>query len=538
MGILDLERLTYSYPDAARPALEDVTVRFGEGELALVTGPSGSGKTTLARAAARLVPDFFGGRFGGDVRYRGRPLRELDAGALHAEIGFVFQEPERQLLMATAEREIAFGPENLGLPPAAVARRVVEAAESLGVTGLLGARTDELSGGMQQRIVLAAAVAMQPAVLILDEPTSRLDPVAARDLLGLLARLRDDLGCTIVLVEERLADCLRVADRVLHLDGGAIAFDGAPAAFSRWAAEAAPLFLPPVARLFPPGLEGPPLTVREARARLAPLLPLGPPPAPPPRPSGGPLVVIEGARFAYPGGAVALRGIGLVAAAGEVVALIGPNGAGKTTLLKAAAGLIPLPAGSVAVAGGAPSPHACGFLPQNADTLLLHDTVLEEVAFTLRASGLGREGAEEVMRRWGVAHLAGRNPRELGAGERQCVSLAAAAAAAPPVLLLDEPVRGLDPLLRERAGGAIAAHAAAGGCVVLATQDIEFAAERADRVVLLAGGEVVEEGRPRDLFHGEPFYSPQVSRLFRGAAAGVVTVGDARRLLAGRGGAG
>ena len=498
------ERFTYLYPGAPRPALDRVSLSLEEGGFALVTGPSGGGKSTLALALAGLVPSFFGGTVGGRLLFRGEPIERIDRRILHAEIGVVLQDPERQALMRRVERELSFGPENLGIPPAAARRRAEEIAERLGIQDLLGARVDELSGGMRQRVCLGAAMAAGARTLVLDEPTSQLDPAAAEDLLSLLSRLRRDLGCTIVLVEQRVERCLEAAERVIYFDRGRPRFDGAPPEFRRWAAEAAPDYLPGSGAGAP--------SARGAR-RVVPGTP------PPPRP----ILRLDRVAFAYRDGPPVLDRVSLELRAGEITALLGPNGAGKSTLLKLACGLLRPSGGAVLLDGGDPAlmrnrerAAACGYLTQNPGDFLFHDTVEEEIGYTSRLLGRAEDGdAARLLDAWGLARLAGRNPRELSAGERQCVALGAAMAACPPLLLLDEPTRGQDPLLKRRLASMLEAAAARGAAVLLVTQDLGFAAGCAGRVVLLSDGVVAAEGPAGTVLAGAPFDPPLAGRLFR-----------------------
>lgn len=542
MTIFEMEGLTYFYPDAARPALDRVTLSIGEGDFALVTGPAGGGKTTLARAMAGLVPGFFGGRIGGRLLLRGVAVESVGRRRLQEEVGIVLQDPERQTLMTRVDRELSFGAENLGLPPAVVRRRVSEIADCLGIGGILRSRIADLSGGTLQRVALGAVLAAGARALVLDEPTSQLDPVAAEELLSLLARLRDDLDCTIVLVEQRIERCLPMASRVIFMDAGRPRFDGPPGRFCRWAAPCAPDFLPPVPAIWARTADGEiPMTVREGRALLRTSAPFRrPAPAPAPLP-GEPVVSLDRVSFSYGAGPAVIEKISIEARRGQVLALLGPNGAGKSTLLKLACGILVPTGGKVSLAGGDPAAMGnreraalCGYLSQSPGDFLFHDTVEEEIGYTLRCLGRDDRGAAaRALGAWGLSDLARRNPRELGGGERQCVAVAAAMAAGPALLLLDEPTRGQDPRMKNTLAGMLAAASSGGAAVVAVTQDLEFAAECAGRIVLLFDGRIAADGPTREIFDGGPFYSPQVSRLFNGFAGGVVTLGDALEALRG-----
>lgn len=482
MTVLAVDNLTYYYPETSTPALRRVTLAIGEGECVLITGPSGGGKTTLARALSGLLPNFFGGRIGGGVRHRGLPIGTLPRVQLHAEIGIVLQDPERQILMTVVEGELALGLENMGLPPGLIGRRVAETASSLGLGGYLPFRTDELSGGLAQRTVIAAILAMGPRVLILDEPTAQLDRPAALNLMGLLKQLHRERGYTILIIEHRMEQCLPLAGRILFIREGGVQFDGTPDSFRRWAATSAPHFAP-----------SPPSATRVAG--------VVPPPAGIAREE--PVVTVSNLSFTYRNGVQALRGIDCSVRRGEIVAVLGDNGAGKSTLLKIICGLLTPASGTALLMERPPADYRnsekaslCGYLSQNPGDLLFHDTVSEEVGYTLRATGAPENGAvERALARWGITHLARRNPRELSAGERQCVALAATTIAAPPLLLLDEPTRGQDPLIREHLGKALVALAhECGTAVIFVTQDFEFASNWSRRAVVMSGGAIVADG--------------------------------------------
>ncbi|MDX6677434.1 MAG: energy-coupling factor transport system ATP-binding protein [Solirubrobacteraceae bacterium] len=554
MSILRFDRVSYSYPHAAEPALCDVSLDVAPGEFVVAAGLSASGKSTFLRAACGLVPHFHGGEFAGRVVTGGLDTREHGPAALSAVAGTLFQDPETQVVLSTVRAELALPLENRGHGAAAVARGVEETALALGIGELLDRATHELSGGELQRVALGAALAGRPRLVLLDEPTSQLDPVAGDELVWLLRRLNEEWGTTIVLVEHRLERCLGAADRVLAFDAGRLACDAAPRGFLEWAAARAPALATPGARLFArAGLRPPPSGVKEARATLrahgllveageggdplgrvargaapggqgaapgghgaalqvpggvAPPLdepngaaaprrrgllrrgPAGPPPA----------LAFCGVWFEHAGGRAVLRGIDLALAPGERVALMGRNGAGKSTLLRHANGLLKPTRGRVEASG------RVALLLQNPNDYFLADRVGDEV------------GAE-ALERAGLGALAGRHPRDLSGGERQRLALAIVCAGAEPpaALCLDEPTRGMDRAAKGDLAADLRTVAAAGSAVLVATHDPEFAALTADRVVLLADGRPIADGPVGELLSGGWYFATETARIVDGA---------------------
>jgi energy-coupling factor transport system ATP-binding protein len=521
MTLLSLDRVTYGYPDGGPPALRDVTLDVGEGELVVLAGASGSGKSTLLRAACGLVPHFHGGEFAGRIVVGGLDTREHGPGDVAAVAGTLFQDPETQVVMGTVRAELAFPLENRGEAPAAIARGVEEAALALGLDHLLDRSTSELSGGELQRVALGAAVAGRPRLVLLDEPTSQLDPVAGDELIGLLRRLNEEWATTIVLSEHRLERCLPAADRVVALVEGAVACDAAPRAFLEWAAKQAPALQTPAARLLArAGLRPPPSGVKEARATLR-AHGLAPEPgtAPPaPRRARGtrkPPAALRAKRvwFEWPRGRAALRSIDLRIAPGERVALMGRNGAGKSTLLRCLAGLSAPTRGRIERTG------RVALLLQNPGDYLLHDRVGDELPLDdLRAARLDA--------------LADRHPRDLSGGERQRLALAIVSAGGdrPAAVALDEPTRGMDRAEKGDLASRLREHAAGGAAVLVATHDVEFAAALAERVVLLGDGVVVADGPATEVLSGGWYFATETARVL-GGAGGVLLPEEGAALL-------
>ncbi len=529
--MLELDSFSYSYPGGSEPALSDVSFRVTPGEFVVLAGGSGSGKSTLLRTACGLVPHFHGGHALGAASVSGLDLRDHGPADLSAVVGTVLQDPESQVLMNTVRAEIAFPLENRGWRPAQVARGVEEAALALGISGLLDRSTHELSGGELQRVALGAAIAVRPRLLLLDEPTSQLDPVAGDELLGLLVRINEDWGTTVVIAEHRLERCLPAADRVVALAAGRVVCDAGPAEFLAWAREAAPDLQTPAARLFAlTGREPLPVSVKAARRRLSeegrevpsPTAAHRPEQRRPGRPAGRVPAALDVERIwlELREGPVVLRDASLRVAPGERVALMGSNGAGKSTLLRVAAGLARPTRGRVRAAG------RVALLLQYPGDYFVHDRVGDELpSAALRAAGL--------------AHLAERHPRDLSGGERQRLALAIVCQGdVPAVLCLDEPTRGMGQSDRRNLSDELRARSRAGTAVVVATHDAEFAAEWAERVVLLGDGRPVADAPTHEVLAGGWYFSTQIARILDGAAllpadgAAVLTATDSRVLTA------
>jgi energy-coupling factor transport system ATP-binding protein len=515
MSELVLDHVTYTYPGASRPALADVSLRVEPGEFVVLAGGSGSGKSTLLRAAAGLVPHFHGGEFAGRLLAGGLDSRDHGPAELSAVAGSLFQDPETQVVMGTVRAELAFPLENRGWGAAAVARGVEEAALALGVAGLLDRSTHELSGGELQRVALGAALAARPRLLLLDEPTSQLDPVAGDELLGVLRRVNEEWGTAVVLAEHRLERCLAAADRVIALDRGAVTIDADPRGFLEQAPDA---LQTPGARLFSlAGLTPPPVAVKDARAALRARGPAGEgsasAPVPPDtarswprsgflrRRSGpAPALAFERVWYEIPRGPAVLRGLDLALAPGERVALMGRNGAGKSTLLRLAAGLADPTRGRIVRAG------SVSLLLQNPGDYLVAERVGDELpAAALEAAGLGA--------------LADRHPRDLSGGERQRLALAIVLQGAPPAaVLLDEPTRGMDRGHKDALTDRLRELAAAGAAVLVATHDAEFSAAWADRTVLLGDGAPVADAPTAEVLGGGWYFATQTARILGGCA--------------------
>ncbi len=515
-----LQGLTFTYPRAARPALEAISLHVPRGAFALLVGPSGSGKSTLLRCLNGLVPHFSGGRIRGQVRVEGLDPVRLGPQVMSRRVGFVFQHPEAQFVVERVEEDTAFALENQGIPAEEMRRRVETALRRVSLWPLRSRTLASLSGGEQQRAALAAALALRPSLLALDEPTSQLDPQSAAEVLDALQTLHRQ-GMTIVLAEHRLERVLPLADWLIALtpEGRLLASGPREAVLPRLEA------LPPVTALGRAlGWEPLPVDVRSAAKRAPGLVRRKPcrKRDERPRPEGETLLHVEGIRAGY-GERVALEGVSLEMRAGEILALMGRNGAGKSTLLRAVMGLLPLRGGDIRLRGQslrtwatARRARQIAYLPQDPDALLFSESVEEELALTLRNHGLppSRPQIAALLHRLGLKGKESRYPRDLSAGERQRAALGAVTITHPAVLLLDEPTRGLDAPAKERLAGLLQTWRAEGMGILLATHDVELAARLADRAVILEGGRLSITGTLRQAVTKHPEFAPQMARLF------------------------
>jgi energy-coupling factor transport system ATP-binding protein len=542
---LAVEGLSYAYPHAAARALEDVSLEVAPGEFVLLAGRSASGKSTLLKAACGLVPHFHGGEIEGEVRVADLDAVATGPGELAAAVGYLAQDPETQVVSTTVAAEIELPLEMRGDAPADRARGVEEVALALAIPHLLDRATDTLSGGELQRVALAAALVTRPRLILLDEPTSQLDPVAGDELIWLLRRLNEEWGVAVLLAEHRLERCLAAADRVVAMEAGAVGFDGAPADFLAWAHEHDDALTTPAARLFSlAGIDPLPIGVRDAKQTLR-GTGIGHPPhiasrrVLDPRPTE-PVLSAKGLWVELEQGEETkdvLRGIDLQLRPGERVALMGRNGAGKSTFLRTAAGLHQPAAGKIAV-------DSIALLTQNPGDYLVRERVGDELP--------GEQGMA-ALRTVGLEHAIDADPRDLSGGERQRLALAIALAGRmegeqlPGVVALDEPTRGMDRsrkddlvALIERLAGSVAfvdkeaTNSTRGTAVVVATHDVEFASEFAERVLLLGDGVVIADGPMEEILSGGWYFATEVARVLD--LPGVVTPEQGAAALRGEAG--
>jgi len=560
--MIRLDRVTYTYPGQPAPALADFSVTIAPGEFVLVVGPSGAGKSTFLRSLNGLAPHFYGGRWAGRAEVFGRdPVAAAPRGMADL-VGLVFQDPEAQFVVDTVEDELAFAMENFALPQATMRKRVEEVLDQMNIAHLRNRRISTLSGGEKQRVAIASVLALQPELLVLDEPTSQLDPQAAEEVLIALRHLNEDLGLTVVLSEHRLERVVQYADRVFYLPA-----PGVPPVLDAPRAVAAQLpLVPPLIELGRRLDWRPlPLTIKEGRiharrlaGRMGELASQRVSESANQRVSesanqrvsesanqrvseSAAVVAVRDLHYAYDGQR-ALRGVSLAVRRGEFVALMGRNGSGKSTLIKQLVGLLKPGQGRVSVfeMDTRQTPmeeiiRRVGYVPQHPGALLFSDTLALELAFTRRGHGLppDPDADQALLARLGLGALAGRDPRDLSGGEQQRAALAAILVANPDLILLDEPTRGLDYAQKRGLADLLSGMKAEGRTIIMATHDVELAAACADRVVLMAEGEVVVDGPAREVMSDSQVFASQINKLFRDPR--YLVVDDVLQALAARG---
>ncbi|MEU7606834.1 ATP-binding cassette domain-containing protein [Streptomyces sp. NPDC040724] len=526
--MITFDQVTVQYEDTAEPVLSDVDLTVEEGELCLVVGHTGVGKSTLLGAVNGLVPHFTGGTLSGRVLVDGRDTAAHPPRELADVVGVVGQDPLDGFVTDTVEEELAYAMEQLAVPPATMRKRVEETLDLLGLADLRHRALHELSGGQQQRVAIGSVLTAHPRVLVLDEPTSALDPTAAEEVLAAVTRLVHDLGVTVLLAEHRLERVVQYADRVIHLPGDGRVVSGTPAEIFRTSSIA-----PPIVELGrAAGWTPLPLSIRDARRAAAPLRTrlagtTPPPVRPAPAADRTELLTARGVTVTYHG-VPAVREVDLSLHGGEITALMGRNGSGKSSLLWALQGSGPRKAGSVAVgAPGAPKPRdpqklsasearqLVGLVPQTPTDLLYLESVKQELDQADAESGVGADGirARTILDRLAPGIPGTTHPRDLSEGQKLALVLAIQLTAAPRVLLLDEPTRGLDYRAKGELIRIVDDLAAEGRAVVISTHDVEFVARAADRVVVMAEGDVVADGPTSEVIVASPVFAPQTAKI-------------------------
>lgn len=571
MGIVEVKNLSYTYPNASKPAIEDISISIDAGEFLLLTGPSGCGKTTFCRALNGLIPKFYNGTLTGSVHIAGLDVAEHSTMELARHIGLIFQNPDNQIFALTVEKDIAFGLENLGIAKAEMIKEIDWAAKTTGINSLRLRATHELSGGQKQRLTIASVLAMHPSIIVMDEPTSFLDPVGAEHIFDVLDRLNKDYGMTIIIIEHRIDIAAKYVNRIIVFDNGRVRSDGKPGLIlaqedTRLLGVGIPRILALAKRFddHETRFSELPLTsdqfyeqitvclreqeFRSKKSRIPQdMLDLVG------EHHHSPLIQARNIVFDYPGSVHALRDVDLTINHGDYVAIMGENGAGKTTLVKHFNGLLRPKEGQVFMDGEDISKQSVaqlarrvGLVFQNPDDQLFEESVEKEIAFALRNFGMNEESIKKRVT-WALNLLDLERYREsspfiLSGGERKRVALASVLAWDPDVLVLDEPTIGQDYGQKERLRHFLSQLRTQGKTVVIVTHDVEFVAESQPNIVLMAGGKIVAEGSTKSIMNQTELLAqcsvaqPEITRLFNDLASyglpkDVVGVDEAYQLL-------
>lgn len=528
--MIEFKDFSFYYPNCEIPSLDKINVRIDEGEFLVITGPSGGGKSTFLRSINGLIPNFYGGKISGEVLVKGKNVSKTPTNQMSEIVGMVFQDPENQLVSNQVEREIAFGMENLCFSKEIMKKRIEESLDAVNISRLRNKTIHELSGGQKQKVAIASALATHPEILLLDEPTSELDPGSAESVLNVIEKINDELGLTIILVEHRLERVIHHVDRMLMIDSGKILYDGSPRKLKSNNVKDWKVGMPPVTRLamnFQKEIvnNGIPLTVKEARLSLKEVLtnPKNKVTWEKKESSKRVTLSMDKVFFSYDGEKDVLKDISFNVFEGDMIALMGKNASGKTTLVKLMNGLIKPRKGKILLFGKKISDYPLeeliqkvGIVFQDPNLHLFNDTVQKEVEFVLRNlkvdENLIKKKTEEILKYFKIYQYKDSYPHDLSGGERQRVALASVLVSDPEILILDEPTRGMDYYLKRELISYLREKAKT---VIMITHDIETAAEFSDRVILLSEGNIISDGGKRDVLSKALLFSPQINRLIQ-----------------------
>ena len=549
MEKIKVDNLSFSYPSSDKLALDSVSLSIPESEFVVLCGKSGCGKSTLLRHLKKSMSPY-GNKFG-SVCFDGKEIDEMNDRDAASKIGYVQQNPDNQLVTDKVWHELAFGLESLGYSNSVIKRRVAEMASYFGIQTWFRKSVSELSGGQKQLLNLASVMAMQPEVLILDEPASQLDPIAARDFLSTVHRLNRELGVTIVISEHRLEEIFPLADRAIVMDEGRIIANARPSEVAIQLAgngddeSAHPMYygMPPVMKLFPKELvrwqDSLPMTLREGRILMEKLFENGTLTLKEAgvqklaeekeANSGKPVIKLKNLYFRYAKNADdVLRGLNLEIEEGKLHCLLGGNGSGKSTTLKAICEIIKPQSGKVKIADNC----RAAMVPQNPQALFTEISCEEEVLEGMCYQKLEIEEkvqrTEDMLKLMEIEHLRKANPYDLSGGEQQRLALAKVMVSNPDILLLDEPTKGLDPFFKQTLGRILRSLCKENKTIFMVSHDIEFCAEFGDRCSMFFDGEIATSGSAKEFFSGNNFYTTVENKLTRKWCEGIITGEEAR----------
>lgn len=534
MEVFQLKNLSFTYPEEEKKVLKNLSLTIESGDFLVLSGASGSGKTTLLRMLKKELTPY--GKQNGTILYRGKSLDQWSEALLSKEIGFLFQDPDNQIVMDEVYEEIVFGMENLNIPPIEMKKRVAELVHFFGVQALLKQKTSELSGGQKQLVNLLSILLLRPKVLLLDEPTSQLDPVAARELLQILDRLNKEMGMTIVLVEHRLEELFSIANKVIMLHDGEVVYEGTSREvvynvfqkkdehFISYIPSVSQLYLSKESKI---NQEMIPLNVNESRRWLQSkkFTKLSDRPDQENLEKNS-ILTMNRTYFQYEKDApFVIKNCTLTLKEGEFFSLIGGNGSGKSTLLRLCMGILKQQRGKILYEGKKLKKYkqeelinAFAYLPQHPLAFYIKDTIDKEMNAIIQKHHItnGDAKKKQLSSRLQIEHILQRHPNDLSGGELQRATLACLLLQSPKVLFIDEPTKGLDPISKEHLASLLLELQEEGLTIFMVTHDIEFAVQYSDRCGILFDGNIAALGTPEQLFKGNYFYTTTINRATMG----------------------
>lgn len=537
MTYIDINNLSYTYPLENKKSIDNMNLKIDKGEILLVIGESGSGKSTLAKCISGAVPHFYGGTIEGTISINGKPINELEHNERAQEITMVFQDPEKQLVMNKVHREIAFGLENIGIEESMIKRRVFESMQFANILPLAYRDIKTLSGGQKQKVAVTSAIAYVPNCIILDEPTSQLDPASAEEIVNLVRKINEELGITIIIIEQRVNKWFDIVDKVSYMKDGKIKLYQNKKDFFLHSSSEEERFFPDYIKLVSSlGIADIPESFKEARILLRDLEFKAEGKNKEAEVTNKSIIESKKLSCSY-GGTKVVKDVNLTIKQGEFVAIMGANGAGKSTLLKAMMGLkeyegsIKIKGTEVKSRGMKQIARTIGYVSQNPNDYISKKTVYDELKFTLDNHGI--KGYEEIinetLKDLNIYDLKDKNPRDLSGGQKQRVAIASILVLQPEILLLDEPTRGLDLELKNRLGNTLLKLKDKGTTIIIITHDVDFTCNYCSKFMLMFNGEIVSEGSRENVLTDGIYYTPIVNKLLRHKEASIFTIEQAVR---------
>lgn len=537
MAYIEISNLNYSYPLEKEYSLKDINLSIAKGSILLVTGKSGSGKSTLARALVGTVPQFYGGTIGGEIKIDGTFIQKISHKERAEKITMVFQDPEKQLMMNKVHREVAFGLENTGTDEKTIKRRVYEALQFSGILHLAERDILSLSGGEKQKVAVASALAYMPQCIVFDEPTSQMDPSSAEEILNLVKKINEELGITIIVIEQRVNRWFDAADSIAVMEKGKLNLFRNKCDFYSGCSDSESMFLPDYLKFFKSaGFSSMPVNFKNARTEISKSsLKFSESKEVPDKKISEPILDIKKLSCSYDS-KIAVKDLNLTVNRGDFLSIMGPNGAGKSTILKAVMGLIKYD-GSIKSHGREIKSmqirdiaKSIGYISQNPNDYLSKDSVYDEVKFTMDNYGIYDENTiNEVLKELDIFDIKEKNPRDLSGGQRQRVAIASILVLKPDIILLDEPTRGIESELKIKLGQILKKLNMQGTTIILITHDVDFAALFCRRFVLLFNGSIAADGTKKEVLSGGIFYTTSINKLLKEKSSNIFTLEEALR---------